>query len=213
MIRVLLADDHALVRAGVKMMVESQADMRVVGEAADGDEAVSLATRLEPDIVLMDLSMPGRSGVAALEEIKDKRPETRVLVLTMHDDQAYLRSVLAAGGDGYFVKQSAHTELIGAMRTVLRGRSYIGVSLGGGLREVAHPDPGNTGRTGRDKLSPRETEVLAELARGYTNKQIAGKLGLSIKSVETYRSRLSDKLGFRHRADLVRYALDAGLLE
>jgi DNA-binding NarL/FixJ family response regulator len=212
MIRIVVADDHALVRDGLKLLIGAEADLEVVGEAGDGEEAVRLAQTLRPDLVLMDLTMPKKGGVQAIEEIKRSDPKTRVLVLTMHDDQAYLRSVLAAGGDGYFVKQAAHSELIGAIRTVMKGRSYIGVSLGGGLREVADPAQSTGGRVGTAKLSGRELEVLTALAHGFTNSQIAKRMGVSVKSVETYRARLSDKLGFRHRADLVRYALEAGLL-
>jgi two-component system, NarL family, response regulator NreC len=212
MIRIVVADDHALVRDGLRLLIAAEPDFEVVGEAGDGEEAVRLAQTLQPDLVLMDLTMPKKGGVQAIEEIKRANPKVRVLVLTMHDDQAYLRSVLAAGGDGYFVKQAAHSELIGAIRTVMRGRSYIGVSLGGGLREVADPAQAAGGRVGTAKLSGRELEVLTALAHGFTNSQIAKRMGVSVKSVETYRARLSDKLGFRHRADLVRYALEAGLL-
>jgi len=212
MIRVVVADDHALVRDGLRLLMGNEPDLEIVGEASDGEEAIRLAEKLQPDLVLMDLTMPKKGGVQAIEEIKRSSPKVRVLVLTMHDDQAYLRSVLAAGGDGYFVKQAAHTELISAIRTVMRGRSYIGVSLGGGLQQIADPQPSPSGRVGAQKLSGRELEVLTALAHGFTNSQIAKRMGVSVKSVETYRARLSDKLGFRHRADLVRYALEAGLL-
>jgi DNA-binding NarL/FixJ family response regulator len=212
-IRILIADDHAVLRAGLRMLIGAQADMEVVGEAADGEEAVRRAAELRPDIVLLDITMPGMGGIKAIEEIRRRAPATRVLVLTMHDVPAYLRSVLAAVGSGYVVKRAADAELLSALRGVHGGRTVLDPSLA--VRVVQ----GGIGRRGpapgtpvlASPLSQREREVLDLVAQGYTNQQIADRLGLSVKTVETYRSRLVEKLGLRSRADLVRYALDSGL--
>jgi two-component system, NarL family, response regulator NreC len=213
-IRVLIVDDHAVLRAGLRMLIGGQPDMEVVGEAADGEDAVQRVPELKPDVVLMDITMPGIGGIRAIEQIRRVHPETRVLVLTMHDVPAYLRSVLAAGASGYVVKRAADSELISAIRGVHRGRTVLDPALAtrvvqGGLRrrstaaQAAGP---------ASVLSQREREVLELVAQGFTNQQIADRLGLSVKTVETYRSRLVEKLGLRSRADLVRYALDSGLL-
>jgi len=213
-IRVLIVDDHAVLRAGLRMLIGGQPDMEVVGEAADGEDAVQRAPELRPDVVLMDITMPGIGGIRAIEQIRRVCPESRVLVLTMHDVPAYLRSVLAAGASGYVVKRAADSELISAIRGVHRGRTVLDPALAtrvvqGGLRRrsAAAQAPGPA-----SVLSQREREVLELVAQGFTNQQIADRLGLSVKTVETYRSRLVEKLGLRSRADLVRYALDSGLL-
>jgi len=212
-IRVLIADDHAVLRAGLRMLLGAQPDMEVVGEAADGDEAVRKVLETRPDIALIDITMPVTGGVKAIERIRQKCPETRVLVLTMHEVPAYLRSALAAGASGYVVKSAAGSELLSAIRGVHRGRTVLDPALAAvvvqgalGKRTVGSQagGPGNL-------LSPREREVLDLVAQGYTNHKIADRLGLSVKTVETYRSRLVEKLGLRSRADLVRYALDSGL--
>jgi two-component system response regulator NreC len=189
--------------------------MEVVGEAVDGEDAIRRVGELDPDIVLLDLSMPGMGGIRALEVIRERYPRTRVLVLTMHDEYAYVRSVLAAGGAGFVVKRAADAELLSAIRTVSQGRSYIDVSLAstGSLEEIVNPKAGDRDGGWRDvRLSQREREVLTSVAHGYTNQQIADSLGLSVKTVETYRARVAEKVGLKNRADLVRYALDAGLL-
>ena len=212
-IRVLIADDHAVLRAGLRMLLGAQPDMEVVGEAADGDEAVRKVLETRPDIALIDITMPVTGGVKAIERIRQQCPETRVLVLTMHEVPAYLRSALAAGASGYVVKSAAGSELLSAIRGVHRGRTVLDPALAAvvvqgalGKRTVGSQagGPGNL-------LSPREREVLDLVAQGYTNQKIADRLGLSVKTVETYRSRLVEKLGLRSRADLVRYALDSGL--
>ena len=214
-IRVLIADDHAVLRAGLRMLIGSQPDMEVVGEAADGEEAVRQAVETRPDVALMDITMPGIGGIKAVERLRQARPETRVLVLTMHDVPAYLRSVLAAGASGYVVKRAADSELLSAIRGVHRGRTVLDPALAtrvvqGGLRKRNAVSP--TAKGPSSVLSQREREVLELVAQGFTNQQIADRLGLSVKTVETYRSRLVEKLGLRSRADLVRYALDSGLL-
>ena len=211
-IRILIADDHAVLRAGLRMLIGAQPDLEVVGEAADGDEAVRRVAETRPDVALVDLTMPGSGGIKAIERIREESPATRVLVLTMHDVPAYLRSALSAGASGYVVKSAADAELLSAIRAVHRGRTVLDPGLAaavvqGGLGKK----PGAVQAGGAASLlSPREREVLDLVAQGYTNQQIADRLGLSVKTVETYRSRLVEKLGLRSRAELVRYAVDSG---
>jgi two-component system response regulator NreC len=211
-IRILLADDHAVLRTGLRMLISSQRDLEVVGEASDGDEAVRKAAALRPDVALVDISMPGTGGIRAIERIRQAVPTTRVLVLTMHDVPAYLRASLAAGASGYVVKRSADSDLLAAIRDVHRGRTVLDPSLSarvvhGSLRRRGAAEP----TTPTALLSQREREVLELVAQGFTNQQIADHLGLSVKTVETYRARLVEKLGLQSRAELVRYALDSGL--
>lgn len=209
-IRLLIVDDHAVLRAGLKLLINTQPDMEVVDEASDGLTAVQKAIEKQPDLVLMDISMPEASGISALERIRQDCPHTRVLVLTMHDDPAYLRAVFAAGAGGYAVKKASHLDLLVAIRAVYRGRTFVDVAfteddfIAGG--KAPH------GKKSMLLLSPREREVLGLVAQGYMNKHIAERLRLSVKSVETYRARVSGKLGLRSRADVIRYALEVGLL-
>jgi DNA-binding NarL/FixJ family response regulator len=210
-IRVLIVDDHAILRSGVRMLLDTEGDIEVVGEAESAETAVERARELSPDVVLLDISMPGGSGIQAIEQVRGVSPGSRVIILTMHDDQAYLRSALASGASGYMVKTGADGELVNAIRTVYRGRSYVDVSLG---EASAHPVLAERRRAGTpaDQLSSRERQVLEFVAYGHTHKEIAARLSVSVKSVETYRARVADKLGLRSRAELVRYALDHGLL-
>lgn len=209
-IRVLIADDHTVLRAGLRMLIGAQSDMEVVGEAADGDEAIRKTLEIRPDVALIDITMPGSGGIKAIERISEACPPTRVLVLTMHDVPAYLRSALAAGASGYVVKRAADSELLSAIRAVHRGRTVLDPALAAMVVQGALGKKAAGGQAA-SLLSPREREVLGLVAQGYTNQQIADRLGLSVKTVETYRSRLVEKLGLRSRADLVRYALDSGL--
>ncbi len=209
-IRILLADDHAVLRAGLRMLISSQRDLEVVGEASDGDEAVRKAAALRPDVALVDITMPGSGGIKAIERIRLAAPATRVLVLTMHDVPAYLRAALAAGATGYVVKRAADSDLLAAIRGVHQGQTVLDPSLSarvvqGGLRRRGPASPTTA------LLSQREREVLELVAQGYTNQQIADHLGLSVKTIETYRARLVEKLELQSRAELVRYALDSGL--
>jgi len=210
-ITVLLADDHAMLRAGLKALINAERDMQVVGEAANGEEAVQLTDQLRPDVVVMDISMPVKDGLQATAEISATASQTRVLVLTMHAEEQYLLKVLEAGGSGYVLKHSADTELMEAIRTVHRGEAYLYPSATRLLLEAyqkgdrAHAPAGGT-------LSEREAEVLRLTAAGYSNSEIGGQLYLSPKTVDTYRQRIMEKLGLHHRAELVRYALDTGLL-
>jgi two-component system response regulator NreC len=213
-IRVLIADDHAVLRAGLRMLIGAQPDMEVVGEAADGEAAVRDAAQMRPDVTLVDITMPGLGGLRTIERLRRTCPQTRILVLTMHDVPAYLRAALAAGANGYVVKRAADAELLSAIRGVHRGRTVLDPMLAamvvqGGLGK--RPASGQAGGPA-SLLSPREREVLDLVAQGYTNQQIGDRLGISVKTVETYRSRLVEKLGLHSRADLVRYAFDSGLV-
>ena len=212
MIAVLLADDHAMLRAGLKALIGAEPDMVVVGEAGDGAEAVRLAQRLRPDVVVMDISMPVMDGLAATAEIATTLPDTRVLVLTMHAEEQYLLKVLEAGGSGYVLKRSADTELMAAIRTVHRGEAFLYPSATRLLLQ-AYQQGDNPHPPAGGKLSEREEEVLRLTAEGYSNTEIGGRLYLSPKTVDTYRQRIMEKLGLHHRAELVRYALDSGLLQ
>jgi DNA-binding NarL/FixJ family response regulator len=216
--RILIADDHAILRSGLKMLINSQDGLTVVAEAADTDEAITKAREHKPDLVIVDITMPGGGGVRVTETLCSDNPSLRVIALTMHDDQAYLKAVLAAGALGFVVKRSADTRLIDAIQTVLRDQLYIDPAMGHRvmqeLLDPAAPAATEAESTDNpDNLSLRERQVLTLLAHGYTNKQAAERLGLSMRSIETYRSRMADKLGFNDRIDLVRYALEAGLLK
>jgi DNA-binding NarL/FixJ family response regulator len=205
--RILLADDHAILRAGLAMLIESQPDLAVVGEAADGLEAVEKTRKIKPDVVILDLTMPRLSGLDALREIRRDCPDTKVLVLTMHDDPAYGRSVLGAGALGYVTKKAADRELLLAIRTVREGRPFVD------LTQAEDMLPRTGARLSKELLSQREEQVLALVARGFTHQEIADRLDLSIKTVETYLGRLMTKLRLRRRAELVWYALETGILD
>ncbi|HEY4722168.1 MAG TPA: response regulator transcription factor [Anaerolineae bacterium] len=212
-IRVLLADDHAVMRSGLRLLIDSQADLHVVGEAGDGLQAIDQAAALQPDVILLDLTMPRLDGLSSLKQIRERAPQTHVLILTMHADEQYLREALSRGAAGYVVKQAADQEVLSAIRSVMRGEMYVHPSLTkallGSLIDQAHVSP----PTGSGlPLSERETEIIKEVARGHTNQEIAAKLSLSVKTVETYRARAMEKLGLSSRAALVRYALEQGWL-
>lgn len=209
---ILIVDDHAMVRKGLRMTLEAQPDLTVVGEAGALAEALEIAVRLRPQIVTLDLTMPGPSGVSSIGRIKAASPASRVIVVTMHDDPAYVRSAIAMGAMGYVNKSAADSELISAIRAVARGRTFIDVGDAAALEAILSPDS-NIGKSPIDALSLREREVLGQVARGYTNQQIADEIGLSVKTVESYRARLMKKLGLKERADLVRLAIELGLLD
>ena len=214
-IKLLLADDHAVLRAGLKVLLNLQPDMEVVAEAADGEETVRKSGEFVPDIVLMDITMPKLSGLEATRKIKEQNPAVRVLVLTMHEDEGYLHRTFRAGADGYLPKKAADTELLAAIRATYRGEHFIHPSMTAGLvAELREREVVSLRRSQDDSgLSQREREVLRLLAMGHTSQQIADKLFLSVKTVETYKARLKTKLGFRGRAELVRYAIRIGLLD
>jgi DNA-binding NarL/FixJ family response regulator len=211
-LRILLADDHKIVRDGLRLLIDGHAEMRVVGEAANGKEALRQARELKPDLVVMDLSMPELNGLQATEQLKAELPEIKIIALTAHEDESYLSLLCKAGASGYVLKRSAGEELIVAIGTVARGGVYYEPSLAG--RALARQIKGTS--AGREplpaELSTREKEVLSRLAWGYSNKEIAADLGLSVKTVETYKVRVGEKLGLRSRTDMVRYALRQGWL-
>ena len=204
----LIADDHAVLRAGLKLLIDAQPDMEVAGEAADGPETVSRARDLDCDVVLMDLIMPGPSGPSIIEQLARLDPRPRVLVLTGLDDPAYERSAFRAGASGYLVKSAGDVDLLTAIRVVHRGGTFPNLTRPGEEargHEVRH--------VSSRSLSPREAEVLRLLAQGHTNQQAADHLAVSVKTIETHRKRLSHKLGLKTRAELFRFAVEVGLLE
>jgi two-component system response regulator NreC len=213
-IRVMIVDDHAILRAGLRMLINAQADMEVVSEAPDGEKAVQEARETKPDVALLDLTMPRIGGMKALQEIARNSRETRVLVLTMHDDPAYLRSALAAGASGYLLKRAVDAELISAIRAVHRGGIFVDPRLASILVQDVLAKKGT--KTGPARpvniLSDRELQVLKLVARGYSSPQIAKQIAVGVKTVETYRSRLAEKLGLRTRSDVIRFAVQMGLL-
>ena len=212
-IRVLIADDHAVLRAGLRMLLEAQSDIVVVGEAASGSEVPASARELRPDIVLLDLSMPGPPSGDVIRKVLLASPASRVLVLTMHDDPAYLASATLAGAAGYVVKKVADTELLLAIRAIHSGRTFVDLTRSldpGGRSATPRGDPA----VGAPKhLSRREVGVLRLLAQGHSNQQIADLIRVSVKTVETYRTRLSEKLGLKGRSALYRFAVESGILD
>jgi two-component system, NarL family, response regulator NreC len=212
-IKVFLVDDHMVVRAGLKMLIGSQADMEVVGEAGDGETSWQAVQDCRPDVVIMDISMPLMNGIQATERIKHVCPDVKVLVLSVHDDTSYLRQMLAVGAAGYILKHTAADALIQAIRTVAAGGLYLEPSLAEHVvsRYVRRP-AAITDLLGA-ALSEREREVVQRVVQGHSNKEIAGQLSLSVKTVETYRARALEKLGLTSRAALVRYALEQGWLQ
>ncbi len=213
-IKLLLADDHTVLRAGLKALFNAQPDMEVVAEASDGEEAIRMSRELSPDVVLMDISMPGINGFKATSEIRKQNPAVKILALTMHEDDSYLHQMLRAGADGYVPKKAADTELMAAIRASYRGEHFIHSSVASGLVTMARQqEPELLKNKGAGVLSQREVEVLQLLALGYTNQQIAEELCLSVKTVESYRARIKAKLGLEGRAHLVRYAIEIGLLD
>jgi DNA-binding NarL/FixJ family response regulator len=210
-LRLLLVDDHAIVREGLRALLATDPRFEIVGEASEGESAVSAAASLHPDLVVMDVSLPGINGVQATRQLKADHPDTRVVALTVHEEGGYLRSLLDAGASGYVLKRSAASELLRALHVVGDGGTYLDPAMAGQLvgrlvRNAPHAGPAPL-------LSERESEVVRLVARGYSNKEIASKLDVSVKTVETYRYRAVEKLGLRSRADLVRYAIEQGWLD
>jgi len=211
-IRVLIADDHAVMRSGLRLLLESQADLRVVDECGTHQEVLAALSRHRGgvDIVSLDLSMPGGAAGVLIEDVVRRHPDVGVVVLTMHDDASHARRALAAGARGYVVKSAADRELLSAIRAVADGRTHVGQAVGG--EAVVEPKRPAGGGSPLDTLSDREREVLVLVAQGHTNQQIADALHLSVKTIESYRSRLMAKLGLTNRAELTKFALDAGLM-
>lgn len=212
MIRVLIADDHAIVRAGLRALIHSEPTMELVGEATGGYEALELVGETQPDVLVLDLSMPDLDGISVARKIKAQFPSLLILILTIHEDQALLRESLRAGAGGYILKHAAEAELISAIRTILRGDLYVDPSM---LRLLLKDEipPVATVSKPAEALTPRETEVLKLIVQGYTNRQIGEELKISIRTAESHRSNLSDKLGLHSRVELVRYAREHGLIK
>jgi len=212
--QILLADDHAILRAGLKLLLDAQPDLAVVGEAQNGMQALALAEQLHPDLILLDLTMPGLGGLEVLRTLKEVSPASRVLVLTMHDDESYLRQALALGAAGYVLKKAVDRELLNAIRAVMRGEPYVhSAMMGKLLSQDAGILPGKDSSDPWKNLSAREADVLRLVALGYTNSEIAEQLSIGVKTVETYRARGMEKLGLTTRAQLVRDALARGMLD
>jgi two-component system, NarL family, response regulator NreC len=210
MIRAVVVDDHAVVRSGIKLLLEREEDIEVVGEAGNGKDAVFRARAFKPDVLLLDVVMPGESGIEVLPQLLKESPETKVLVLSMQDDPTYVREAFAAGASGYVLKEAADEEVVAAVREIAGGGRYVHPALGARMiaaeaeaRAAAEADP----------LSEREREVLRLLALGHTNQEIAKMLYISVRTAETHRAHIMQKLRLATRAELVRYALAQGLLD
>ena len=209
-IRVLIVDDHAIVRAGLRLLVDADEELEAVGEAGSAREAVLEARSTKPDVILMDVMMPEQSGLEALPALLHEHPEAKVLILSMEDDPRYVREAFAVGASGYVLKDAVDTELIGAIREVARGGRYVHPELGARLIDA---DAAAHRHAEEDPLSEREREVLRLLALGHTNQEIAKQLFISVRTAETHRAHIMQKLRLGSRAELVRYALEQGLLE
>ena len=209
MIRILLADDHSLVRQGFRMILEAQPDMQIVGQAGNGKEAVELADKLHPDVVIMDVTMPELNGIEATRRLAESAPRTRVLALSMHKDSVYVREILRAGARGYLLKDAPDADLVAAVRAVAKGEGYLSPAVSDAVlsdyrRHVTDP---------LDLLTSREREVLQLIAEGKTNKEIATSLSLSVYTVEAHRGRIMEKLNLHSTGELVRFALRNGLID
>ncbi|OFX32721.1 MAG: DNA-binding response regulator [Armatimonadetes bacterium RBG_16_67_12] len=214
-IRVLIVDDHAIVREGVRMILSAHPDIQVVGEAGSGEQAVAMAQTLHPNVVVMDISMPGMNGIEATQQIRQRTSDVNVLALTMHEDDHYVFQLLKAGAAGYVLKRAAATDLVDAVRASHRGEAFLYPSVAKSvvtdyLRRV---EQGEASRKPYDGLTGREREVLALIAEGHTNQEIAGRLFISIKTVQTHRAHIFEKLGLHDRTELVRYAIRVGLID
>jgi len=216
-IRIVLADDHTVLRAGLRALLSAESDLEVVGEAGDGIDCVGLAAELQPDVIVLDINMPTCGGLEALPAIRERAPECRVLVLTMHDDPGYLRTVLRSSGSGFLLKQSAADELLSAIRSVAEGGLYVSprharVLLDQAAADTARRRPDDENHVRYQSLSDRETEIFKLTALGHSNAEMAEILALSVKTVETYKSRMMKKLNLDGRASLVRLALELDVL-
>ncbi|QPC80518.1 response regulator transcription factor [Phototrophicus methaneseepsis] len=211
--RVFLADDHALLRSGLRLLIDNQPDLEVVGEAGDGNETLAQVKNLAPDVILLDINMPGLDGLKTLPKLRALVPESRVLILTMHDDVSYLQEALQAGAAGYVLKQAVDTELLMAIRAVLRGERTVHPTMTQKLLESMADQPQTSPLNPWENLSEREHDVLRLVALGYTNGEIADELFISVKTVETYRARGMEKLDVQTRAQLVKSALKHDILD
>ena len=211
-IRILIADDHGIMRAGLRALLNAEADMDIIGEAANSADALSIAEALHPDIAILDLSMPGAGGIEVTRRLCATCPNMRTLILTVHEDQAMLREALSAGAAGYIIKRAIEAELIMAIRAIHNGDRYVHPYMAAALLQTGSPNRRH-GTEPRETLTPREIDILQHIALGYTNRQTADALHISIRTVETHRAHLMAKLQLEGRAALVRYAREHGLLE
>lgn len=210
-IRLVIADDHGVLRAGLRALLNAEPDMQVVGEAASGREALRLVAELTPDILLLDINMPDPGGLEVLQQLQTTTPAPRVLILTFYEDEALLRQAIEAGACGYITKRAIESELIDAVRAVWRGELYIHPSMTRALLAPSPAAPADSNLV--EQLTPREIDVLRYIAQGYTNRQIADELCISVRTVESHRANLTAKLGLRGRVELVRYAREHGLID
>ncbi len=213
-IRVIVADDHTLVREGVRMILAKESDLEVVGEASDGQQALGLVESLKPDVVIMDISMPGMGGIEATQRLKERHPKVAVLALTMHEEESYVFRLLRAGASGYVLKRAAAHDLVQAVRAAARGESFLYPSVARKVLEdyLKRVEAGE-GRERFDGLTEREKEILTLIAQGSSNQEIAQQLFVSIKTVQTHRAHILEKLNLHDRTELVRYAIRKGLIE
>jgi DNA-binding NarL/FixJ family response regulator len=211
-LRIYLADDHPLMREGIRSLVGSQKDLEIVGEAAGGRAALEGVTRRPVDVAVLDLSLPGLSSIQVAAQLQRIAPHIRVVMLTVHEDESYVRRAMEAGAAGFVLKRSAAHELLSAIRTVAAGGTFVDSAIASKSVNCLMPRPKGCRLTPGDGLSEREEEVLRLLARGYSNKEVAELMNVSVKSVETYRARAADKLGLKGRVDIVRWALERGWL-
>lgn len=209
--KILIVDDHGVLRAGLRALLDGESNMVVVGDTADGEEAIHQAIELNPDVILMDINMPGLDGLEVTQKILARLPATRVLLLTVHEDSSLMRKALDVGAAGYILKRAVESELINAIHAVARGDIYVDPAMTRALLQKSSSKPSNQGYL--EPLSPREAEVLKLIARGYTNRQIAERLTISVRTVESHRANLMDKLDLHSRVELVRYAREHGMLD
>jgi two-component system response regulator NreC len=211
-VRILIADDHSVLRAGLRVLINAEPDLQVVGEATNGEETLRLARELRPNVVLLDISMPGPGGIEITRQLKTALPEAHVLILTVHEDEGLLRAGLQAGAAGYITKRATiESELINAIHAVWRGDMYVHPAMTRALLKDLSPSP-SADKHLVEPLTPREIEVLRLIAQGYTNRQAAELLGIGVRTVESHRANIMDKLDLRGRAALVCYAKEHGLL-
>lgn len=211
-IKVLIADDHAIIRTGLRSILLAEPSLQLIGEATGGNEAIKLVAELNPDVLVLDISMPDLDGISVTKQLKSTYPDLKILILTIHEDKALLRESIRSGASGYILKKAAEADLISAIHIVLRGDMYVDPSM---VREIIEDPPESVSSQGKsivEPLTPREIDVLKLIVQGYTNRQIGDELTISVRTVEGHRANLSGKLGLRNRVELVRYAREQGLL-
>lgn len=212
MIKVLIADDHTIVRTGLRALLQAEPSLTLVGEATGGLEALQLVDELTPHVLVLDISMPDLDGISVTRQLRSRYPDLKILILTLHEDKALLREAIKSGASGYILKRAAEAELISAIQIVMRGDMYVEPSM---LRDLIedYPRPMKEEHESLEPLTRREIDVLKLIVQGYTNRQVGHELGISVRTVEGHRANLSDKLRLRSRVELVRYAREKGLLE